>query len=72
MCNTMTSGKISFGVRIDSELVDKINEIVEESKYLNASRSEVVEAILAAFFRSDVKHEEKVRELIIIRRKKRL
>ena len=65
----MNGSKISFGIRIDEELVNKINEIVEKSRYLNASRSEVVETILAAFFKSEINHSEKVRELIIIKRK---
>ncbi|KXA89136.1 transposase, partial [candidate division MSBL1 archaeon SCGC-AAA259D14] len=36
------------------------------------SRSEVVEAILTAYFRSDVNHEKKARELIIRKRKNKL
>ncbi|KXA95343.1 transposase [candidate division MSBL1 archaeon SCGC-AAA259I07] len=68
----MKDRKISFGVNIDENLVKELDEVVESSEYLHASRSEVVEAILTAYFRSDVNHEKKARELIIRRRKNKL
>ncbi len=46
--------------------------IVDSSEYLQVSRSEVVEAILTAYFKSDVDHEKRVRELIIRKRKGKL
>ncbi|KXA97273.1 transposase [candidate division MSBL1 archaeon SCGC-AAA259I14] len=68
----MKDRKISFGVNIDENLVKELDKVVESSEYLHASRSEVVEAILTAYFRSDVNHEKKARELIIRRRKNKL
>jgi metal-responsive CopG/Arc/MetJ family transcriptional regulator len=58
-----------FGVSIADELVEELDELTEECVDLQASRSEVVEAILTAYFQSDVDHEARVRELIIRRRK---
>ena len=58
-----------FGVSIADELVEELDELTEECVDLQASRSEVVEAILTAYFQSDVDHETRVRELIIRRRK---
>ena len=58
-----------FGVSIAEGLVEELDELTEECVDLQASRSEVVEAILTAYFQSDVDHEARVRELIIRRRK---
>ena len=58
-----------FGVSIADELVEELDELTEECVDLQASRSEVVEAILTAYFQSDVDHEARVRELVIRRRK---
>ncbi|KXB04183.1 transposase [candidate division MSBL1 archaeon SCGC-AAA382A03] len=68
----MEEDKTSFGIRIRDSLGKELDKIVEESKYLDVSRSEVVEAILIAFFRSDVDHGERVRELVIKKRKDKL
>ena len=43
-----------FGVSIADELVEELDELTEECVDLQASRSEVVEAILTAYFQSDV------------------
>ena len=64
--------KIKFGVTIDEELRKELDKIVGESEYLDLSRSEVVEIILTAFFKSSVDHTKKVRELIIRKRKGKL
>ena len=61
-----------FGVSIADELVEELDELTEECVDLQASRSEVVEAILTAYFQSDVDHTARVRELIIRRRKETL
>ena len=58
-----------FGVSIADELVEELDELTEECVDLQASRSEVVEAILTAYFQSDIDHEARVRELVIRRRK---
>ena len=46
-----------FGVSISEELGEELDELTEECVDLQASRSEVVEAILTAYFQSDVDHE---------------
>jgi chorismate mutase len=51
------------------ELVEELDELTEQCVDLRASRSEVVEAILTAYFQGDIDHEARVRELIIRRRK---
>ncbi|KXB00193.1 transposase [candidate division MSBL1 archaeon SCGC-AAA259M10] len=68
----MKERKISFGVRISEDLVKELDKIVDESEYLDVSRSEVVEAILLAYFKSNVDHEKRARELIIRKRKGKL
>ena len=42
---------------ISEELGEELDELTEECVDLQASRSEVVEAILTAYFQSDVDHE---------------
>ena len=58
-----------FGVSISDELVEDLDDLTEQCVDLQASRSEVVEAILTVYFQSDIDHEARVRELIIRRRK---
>ncbi len=64
--------KTKFGVTIDEKLTKELDKIVEESEYLDLSRSEAVEAILTAFFKSNSKSMEKTRELAIKKRKDKL
>ena len=61
--------KEKFGVAVDEEIVQEVDELVAESADLGASRSEVVEAILTAFVQSESNHAERVREIIIRKRK---
>jgi metal-responsive CopG/Arc/MetJ family transcriptional regulator len=42
-----------FGVSISDELVEELDELTEQCVDLQASRSEVVEAILTAYFQGD-------------------
>jgi len=58
-----------FGVSIADDLVEELDELTEQCIDLQASRSEVVEAILTVYFQGDIDHEARVRELIIRRRK---
>jgi metal-responsive CopG/Arc/MetJ family transcriptional regulator len=46
--------KTKFGVSIDGEVAHEIDELVDECADLGASRSEIVEAVLTAYLRSDV------------------
>jgi metal-responsive CopG/Arc/MetJ family transcriptional regulator len=61
--------KEKFGVSVDENIVQQIDEFADECDDLQASRSEIIEAILTAYLRSDADHVERVRELIIRRRK---
>ena len=61
-------GREKIGVAVAGELIDELEGLVDESADLGASRSEIVEAILTAYLRSDVDHAARVRELIIRRR----
>jgi metal-responsive CopG/Arc/MetJ family transcriptional regulator len=58
-----------FGVALSEELVDELEELVDECTDLGAGGSEIVEAVLTAYFKSDVDHTARVRELVIRRRK---
>jgi metal-responsive CopG/Arc/MetJ family transcriptional regulator len=61
--------KEKFGIAVDEEIVQEVDELVAESADLGASRSEIVEAILTAFVQSESNHAERVREIIIRKRK---
>jgi metal-responsive CopG/Arc/MetJ family transcriptional regulator len=63
--------KSSFGIRIDDELVEKLSQIMDDSRYLNITRSEIIETLLDAEL-SDQDSAEKIQELIIKRREGRL
>jgi metal-responsive CopG/Arc/MetJ family transcriptional regulator len=61
--------KEMFGVAVDEEIVREVDELVAECDDLGVSRSETVEAILTAFVHSETNHVERVREIIIRKRK---
>jgi metal-responsive CopG/Arc/MetJ family transcriptional regulator len=61
--------KEKFGVAVDKEIVQEVDELVAECDDLGASRSEIVEAILTAFVQSESNHAEQVRKIIIRKRK---
>jgi metal-responsive CopG/Arc/MetJ family transcriptional regulator len=63
--------KSSFGIRIDNELLDKIGHIMDESRYLNITRSEIIETLLEIELDGD-DSAGKIQELIIKRREGRL
>ena len=65
----MNTAKTEFGVSVADNLVDDLDELTEQCVDLQAGRSEVIDAILTAYFQSDVDYEARVRELIICRRK---
>ena len=62
-------GKEKFGVAVDEEIVQEVDELVAECDELGAAGSEIVEAILTAFVQSESNHAERVREIIIRKRK---
>lgn len=65
----MKGAKIKVGFAIDEEIIKELDFMVESSRDLQASRSELVDAILAVFFKSQEKPMEKARKLLIMRRK---
>ncbi len=62
--------KIKVGFAIDEEIIKELDSAAESSRDLQTSRSELVNAILAAFFNSQERPVEKARKLLIMRRKK--
>ena len=62
-------GKGKFGVAVDEEIVQEVDELVAECDDLGASRSEIVEAILTAFVQSEANHAKRMREIIIRKRR---
>jgi len=66
------TAKVKVGVSLDGEILREIDAIVESSKHMNISRSQVIESILAAFLKSPFDHGEKVRELVVRRRRELL
>ena len=62
-------GKEKFGVAVDEDIVQEVDELVAECDDLGASRSEIVKAILTAFVQSESNHAERVRKIIIRKRK---
>lgn len=61
--------KEKFGIAVEEDIAQEVDELVAECDDLGASRSEIVEAILTAFVRSEANHAERVRGIIIRRRK---
>ena len=61
-----------FGIAVDEEIVQEVDELVAECNDLGASRSEIVEAILTAFIQTESDHAQQVREIIIRKRKSTL
>lgn len=61
--------KIKIGIAVDKDVVEKLDEIASSSTYLDTSRSEIINVILRAFFKSNVNQTEKARELVIRYRK---
>jgi metal-responsive CopG/Arc/MetJ family transcriptional regulator len=61
--------KKTFGISVDEDIVQQIEKLADECDDFQASRSEIIKAILTAYLRSDADHVERVRELLIRRRK---
>ena len=61
--------KIKLGIAVDKDVLEKLDEIANVSTYLDTSRSEIINVILRAFFKSNVNQTEKARELVIRCRK---
>ena len=61
--------KIKLGIAVDKDVLEKLDEIAHTSTYLDTSRSEIINVILRAYFKSDMNQTEKARELVIRYRK---
>lgn len=61
--------RLKIGIAVDNDVLEKLDEIANVSTYLDTSRSEIINVILRAFFKSDVNQTEKARELVIRYRK---
>lgn len=61
--------KHKFGVAVSEDVAREIDDLTGECEDLGTTRSEVIEAILTAFVQSEINHTNRVRELIIRRRK---
>ena len=61
--------KEKFGIAVAAEIAQEVDELVAECDDLGATGSEIVKAILTAFVQSEADHAERVREIIIQRRK---
>ncbi len=62
--------RTKMGVSVRTELVEELDTLVDECSDLGASRSEIVEAILAVYLQNDEERIEKTRELVIRNRKR--
>ncbi len=54
---------------MDKEIAHKLDETIESLRDIKANRSEIINAILAAYFKSDVDHILKAREFVTRERK---
>jgi metal-responsive CopG/Arc/MetJ family transcriptional regulator len=68
----MVKKRISLGIRLKDDLVDKLDKMVNHLDHINPTRSELIESIITAFFKSEFDHIEKGRELILTKRKDKI
>lgn len=62
--------KEAVAAKVSKEIKSNLNIIVDESKYLDLSQSQIIEAILEMYFNAPHAHGEKVRGWIIEKRKR--
>ena len=67
----MGQRRLSLGVRLRAELVEKLDKTVKALEHLNSTRSELIGSIIEGFFTSELDHIEKGRELVILNRKQK-
>ncbi len=60
--------KAKIGVSIEEDLSKKLEDLAQKMGELKVSKSELVEAILTAYFKSPVDHKEKAKELVMLKR----
>jgi metal-responsive CopG/Arc/MetJ family transcriptional regulator len=54
-----------IGISPQSEVVDQLDDLVEECEDLRVSRSEIIEAILVAYFEANENPVDTTRELVV-------
>ena len=54
--------KEKFGIAVNEEIVQEVDELVAECDDLGASRSEIIEAILTAFIQTESDHARQARK----------
>lgn len=64
--------KKKIGVALDSILINRLEDLLKELATLHVSRSELIEAILSAYFRSKVDHVTTAREFVLLHRQRKL
>jgi metal-responsive CopG/Arc/MetJ family transcriptional regulator len=60
--------KVRIGISFEKEIVDALDEQVRLSPDLLLDRSEIVNVVIKAFFRTALDHRAKTRELAIMSR----
>lgn len=60
-----------FGISPSAHIVQQLDDLVEECADLGASRSEIVEAVLTAYFDTDEDRTTTTRELVMRLRRSR-
>lgn len=60
--------KVRVGISFDPEIVNALDEQLTLSPDLSPDRSEIVNVLVKAFFRSAMDHRVKTRELLILNR----
>lgn len=66
----MVKKKISFGIRIDKNTVNKLDKIIKANPEIKITRSELIESLINAFFATNFNHFEKGKEFVMIKRRK--
>ena len=64
--------KMKYGVSIEKELSEKLDSLVQSLPDMKVSKSEIIEAIIMAFFKSQLNHREKIRDIVTLSRQGKL
>ena len=60
--------KVRIGISFDQEVTDALEEQVRVSPDLALNRSEIVNVVMKAFFKSGLDHRARARELVMMNR----
>jgi len=63
---------MKYGVSIEKELSEKLDSLVQSLPDMKVSKSEIIEAIIMAFFKSQLNHREKIRDIVTLSRQGKL